>query len=133
MPPSRSCTRTSTLTMTAKISETKNAKRASRTKWLCMRPRASLPAERYVVRVDDDEQVEQSRDDQKRVAVLIRHGAHLSGAITHRARDEIQDADADVGERRKRHERLGRIDRKHREEPAADRQPDHVHDRQRDD
>src|SRR5437773_1208525 len=84
-PPSRSCSFTSSLAMTAKISETKNANSTSRTIWLCMGRRASLPAERHVVRVDDDEEIQQAGDDQECVAVLVRNRTDIAGAITHAA------------------------------------------------
>src|SRR5258708_2106597 len=131
-PPTRSCSFTSSFPMTGKMREKKKGNSTSRTMWLCMRPRASLPAEGHVVRVDDDEKIQEAGDDQKRVAVLVRRRAHLARAVPHRARDEIHRADADVGQRREQRERLGRIDGKDREQASANRETNRVHQRQRD-
>src|SRR6266436_5509888 len=131
-PPTRSCSFTSSFAMTAKISETKKANSTSRTMWLCMRPRASFPAEGRVVRVDDDEKIQEAGHDQKRFAVLVRRCTHLARAVPHRARDEVHRADADVGQRREQRERLGRIDGKDRKQPSANGEANRVHQRQRD-
>ena len=59
-----------------------------------------------------DEHVEQAGDDQKGVAVLVGDGAHLARAVTERAGGEVESADAEIGERGERDERLRQIERK---------------------
>src|SRR5215472_7989765 len=58
--------------------------------------RGSLPAERDIEGVDHHEQVQQTGDDEKRVAVFVGHRADVSHAISERARDEVRQAYADV-------------------------------------
>src|SRR5262249_20014656 len=128
-PPYRSCARGSSFAITAKISETKNAKIVRSTIWLRITAGPSLPAHRRVVRVDDDEQVQQAGDDQKRAAVLVGHRAHVAAAVPERRRDEIREPDAEVGHRRERDERIAELDRR---EPAANRYADREHQRKRD-
>ena len=71
---------------TANTSDTKNANSASSSRWLCIYFRPM----RDVVRVDDDQQVQQAGDDQERVAVLVGDRAHVAAAVAERAGDEVR-------------------------------------------
>ena len=51
-----------------------------------------LPSHRDIERVDDDERVEQTGDDQERVAVFVGDGDHITAAVAHRTRHEIRQA-----------------------------------------
>src|SRR4051812_8128437 len=97
--PVRNCCRGSSRSSTPKTSETKKENTTRRSKWLVtddsegLRPRTalcfsrhgegrrtppSLAPQRDVVGVEDHEKVEQTRNDQKTVAVLVRHRRHHS-------------------------------------------------------
>src|SRR6266508_4875795 len=95
--------------------ETKNANRMSNRRWLRIAP-SSLPAERDVVRVDDDEQIQQAGDDEKGVAVLVRHRTHVAGAVAERLREKIRRAHAEVRQRFETDQRIGEIEWK---QPSA--------------
>ena len=109
----------------AKTSETKNANSSSRPKWLVIyfRPRrtsyASIATSMFS-RPDDD---------QKGVAVLVGRRRHHALAEVHAARDEIRDADAEIGDRGQATSGSEKIKR---EQPAVERQTDREHQRQRD-
>src|ERR671912_2613990 len=83
MPPNRSCSRGSSRSSIANTSATRNENNSSRNRWLFIAP--SLPAKGDVPGVRDDQQVEQTRHDQERVAVFVRggyHGARAGGEAT---------------------------------------------------
>src|SRR5918993_5794058 len=74
MPPNRSCSRGSSRSSIANTSATRNENNSSRNRWLFIAP--SLPAKGDVPGVRDDQQVEQTRHDQERVAVFVGGGNH---------------------------------------------------------
>src|SRR4051794_18203078 len=88
-----------------------------------------LAPERDVVRVDDDEEVEETGDDQERVAVLVRNGADVASAVAERRRKKKEDADPELRERLEADERIGKVER---EDAALEREADREHQRQRD-
>src|SRR5438552_6660798 len=90
---------------------------------------ASLAAHRDIARVDDDQQIQQASDDEKRVAVLVRDGADVAGPVAERARQEIGQANAEVGERREADEWLRHVER---EQASLDSEAERKHERQRD-
>jgi len=57
-----------------------------------------LAAERDVVGVDHDEQIQESGDDQECVAVLVPDRTDVTRAQPHRARDEVRDANPEMCE-----------------------------------
>src|SRR6516225_4726315 len=73
---------------------------------------ALLPPEGDVVGVDHDEHVEESGDNQKRVAVLVRHRPNVASAVAKRAGNEIHRPDPEVRERREADERIAQLERK---------------------
>src|SRR5215216_1991605 len=105
IPPNRNCSETSSFAIKANTSDTKNAKRTSRRKWLC----TLLAAERDVVRVDDNEKIQQTGDDEECVPIFVANGAHIARAQSECACDEVRNTNADVRQCRKRDEWLGEI------------------------
>ena len=87
-----------------------------------------VPAER-VVRVDHDERVEEAGHDQEGVAVLVADRADIAGAKTDCARDEIGDADAEMGQGGERHQRLRDVER---EQSSVNTKTNGEHERNRD-
>jgi len=88
-----------------------------------------LAAERDIVGVDDDEQVQESGHDQEGVAVLIADRPHITRSQAEGARNEVRDADTHMREGRQRDQRLREIEWK---QPPIDRQTDGKHQRDRD-
>src|SRR5439155_6807059 len=118
--------------MTANTSDTKNAKKVRSRIWRCISRWSwggSFPAQRHIVHVDDDEQIEQSGHDQEGVAVFVRPCSHVPCPEPERPGNEIRNADADVGDGGEADEPLRHVER---EQAAVKADADREHGRQRD-
>src|SRR5918994_6891458 len=127
MPPNRSCSRGSSRSSIANTSATRKENTTRRSRWLFITP--LLPAQRDVPRVGHDQQVEQPRHDQERVAVLVRGGYHGARARGEAARQEVRHANPHVSDGRQGDQRLADFERK---QSALQQQPDRKHQGQRD-
>src|SRR5215472_9833134 len=86
-------------------------------------------AERDVVRVDDDEKIQETGNNQKADAVLVGGGANVAFAEAERRGEKVQHADAELRPSLERRQQIGRVERKDAAlEPKADRK----HQRERD-
>src|SRR5215467_14494093 len=85
--------------------------------------------ERDVVRVDDDQEVQKTGNDQEADAVLVGGGANVAFAEAERRGEKVQDTDAKLRARLERREQIGRIER---EDASLEPQPYREHQWQRD-
>src|SRR5215475_1059900 len=86
-------------------------------------------AERDVVRVDDDEEIQKAGHNQEADAVLVGDGANVAFPEAERRGEKVQDADTELRARLERREQIGHVER---EDAALERKADREHQRQRD-